>query len=1182
MRTDVSKMQQIPDDTEPINNLLNYWFRTSFPPPEDAPFRSYWFRATTEQDEEMNSLFSLVWTKAVNDESLRARWSSTREGRTALIILLDQLPRNMFRGTAQMFASDVLVLPLALQMVNDDISPVEKSFVYLAIQHAEKLEHAKLAEAGLKELVKNLANEKHQRKFMKLLPSAKAHVKILEQFGRYCHRNDLLGRESTEEEKKFLLTATNNFIKSVKGPKIGSSPTTKKPIHQLPTPIRPMRLLLLHGFRQNSTVIRDALKPMISALRPYPIEFITLNSPMVYRPGTTPFGDSEVSHPTWSQPAEHLRCWWNASDDGKVYSGWESSVRFIERAWIEKGGWDGVIAFSQGATLASLLSSMPQLSCSHARFAVLVSGSPSRATAHQAQFQNKIPGVKTLNIYGLQDEHLGTPEQMKERTLKLAALYDDAVIVEHGGGHFTPQWWPWDTIVKFILDQSLPVEDFSDDDFKDEESKTLEERLEKLVRHWEIHGENGRSLPTFHSPLLREKFGTSAGLSSADTIGSITGGKEENHRKVLFDEFAQIFRGADCAEEQILDDMFILTFFYHPKYAKGLKEGDCFREMLTLIGITAPEYLIQQFPRIVKFGHWRDLNNLVSDNWTFISNPVHGANAKRIHSAILDYMGRQLQRDAAIIADQSNPLSGEEGEDPDFTALSLLALYVPRIKGSLDTATHFARDLAVWLRPASKEKEKLTAYVGYQKLYRSICNVLENTSPDRANYSKGREMEIMPRLTVEERLRILSMPPNLFVTTPEEVPVAPCPIEELQPVINYLSSNAPVPKDNVKFVRGTVVPVKTPMGSKGVVDMCKQVVGPDGIAPLLEGLMMCKGVEGLLLGNNVTGSKGAREIAKCIRREDSQITTWYLGGNQFGPDDIGVISTALEKDKKVLAVWLKRNPVLPAGTMHLAKVLSANRTLMTLDFSNCGLLDEGCISLFRDGMTHNQTMKHLYLNTNGITAVGARVIAKYFENGGSLESLYMSCNPLGDEGARLIADSLKGKTSLVRLGLASCAVGDVGIKALVDMFPTLTNLEYLNLGFLKGTYLFNGLPNYLGLNGMTLLCSVIPQMPSLRYLDINHNQIPPEGLQLLLTTLRSLPEGMGLTSLLCGQFGQQRSELVEDQLKETLSRNKFLWGKMVAGGDCEEEWRRVGEELSLRALCPDHVREIMSTTRNMD
>src|SRR5271169_3685139 len=192
--------------------------------------------------------------------------------------------------------------------------------------------------------------------------------------------------------------------------------------------------------------------------------------------------------------------------------------------------------------------SMPQLSCSHVRFAVLISGSPSRATAHQKQFEKKIAGVKTQNIYGLQDEHLGTREQMKERTLKLAALYNDAEIVEHGGGHFTPQWWPWDKIVKFILDQSLPVEDFSDDDFKDEESNTVEERLEKLIRHWEIRGENSRSLPTFHSPLLREKFGTSLRLSGIDTIGSLTGDKEDNHREVLFDEFVEIFRDADCTD----------------------------------------------------------------------------------------------------------------------------------------------------------------------------------------------------------------------------------------------------------------------------------------------------------------------------------------------------------------------------------------------------------------------------------------------------------------------------------------------------------------------------------------------------------------------------------------------------------------------------------------------------------
>ena len=71
---------------------------------------------------------------------------------------------------------------------------------------------------------------------------------------------------------------------------------------------------------------------------------------------------------------------------------------------------------------------MPQISCSHARFAVLISGSPSSGTAHKGQFQNRIKAIQTLNIYGKQDHHLGTPEEIKERTLRLAGFYEDAEI----------------------------------------------------------------------------------------------------------------------------------------------------------------------------------------------------------------------------------------------------------------------------------------------------------------------------------------------------------------------------------------------------------------------------------------------------------------------------------------------------------------------------------------------------------------------------------------------------------------------------------------------------------------------------------------------------------------------------------------------------------------------------------
>jgi Ran GTPase-activating protein (RanGAP) involved in mRNA processing and transport len=106
---------------------------------------------------------------------------------------------------------------------------------------------------------------------------------------------------------------------------------------------------------------------------------------------------------------------------------------------------------------------------------------------------------------------------------------------------------------------------------------------------------------------------------------------------------------------------------------------------------------------------------------------------------------------------------------------------------------------------------------------------------------------------------------------------------------------------------------------------------------------------------------------------------------------------------------------MPEETVHLVKMLSVNHTLTTLDLSNCGVLDEGCIDLFRVGMMNHPSMKHLYLNTNGITVKSATVMAKYFEKADNLDSVYMSFNPLGDEGVRIIANSLRRNTHLVCL-----------------------------------------------------------------------------------------------------------------------------------------------------------------------
>lgn len=111
------------------------------------------------------------------------RWQSLTKGPIAAIILLDQLPRNMFRGTSSMFVTDPLALAIAKRLVSlgedKQMTAHERLFVYMSLQHSEILEDVKQAE----ELMTNLANEKDEdygKVYNGILKSARGHVEMLE------------------------------------------------------------------------------------------------------------------------------------------------------------------------------------------------------------------------------------------------------------------------------------------------------------------------------------------------------------------------------------------------------------------------------------------------------------------------------------------------------------------------------------------------------------------------------------------------------------------------------------------------------------------------------------------------------------------------------------------------------------------------------------------------------------------------------------------------------------------------------------------------------------------------------------------------------------------------------------------------------------------------------------------
>lgn len=175
-------------------DVLNFWFRELE--------TSDWFKKDLRLDRMMKDRFHDLLKKAAKGEL--SDWRETPEGRLAEIILLDQFSRNIYRDSKKAFENDELVLSLAKEMVNlgldENFSTEKKSFIYLPFMHSENLDDHKRAEElfSQKGLEKNLDFErKHQR--------------ILETFGRYPHRNKILGRKSTAMELEFLKSPGSSF-----------------------------------------------------------------------------------------------------------------------------------------------------------------------------------------------------------------------------------------------------------------------------------------------------------------------------------------------------------------------------------------------------------------------------------------------------------------------------------------------------------------------------------------------------------------------------------------------------------------------------------------------------------------------------------------------------------------------------------------------------------------------------------------------------------------------------------------------------------------------------------------------------------------------------------------------------------------------------------------------------------
>ncbi len=184
--------------------VLDFWFGSP-DGPDFGMTRPLWFTKSGATDELIRSRFGDTVEAALNGQS--GEWDATPRGTLATIIVLDQFTRNIYRETPRSFAGDPHALRLASRLVDrgDDrlLALVERWFVYMPFEHSEFLNDQR-------ESVR-LSEQLAQDGLAEPLPWAVKHFEVIQRFGRFPHRNSILGRESTPEEIEFLKEQGSRF-----------------------------------------------------------------------------------------------------------------------------------------------------------------------------------------------------------------------------------------------------------------------------------------------------------------------------------------------------------------------------------------------------------------------------------------------------------------------------------------------------------------------------------------------------------------------------------------------------------------------------------------------------------------------------------------------------------------------------------------------------------------------------------------------------------------------------------------------------------------------------------------------------------------------------------------------------------------------------------------------------------
>jgi uncharacterized protein (DUF924 family) len=194
-------------------SVLGFWFDDDLDSPDAVAARCrVWFEGDSPFDELIRGHFDGLPSHALRGHL--DSWRHEAHSCLALVLVLDQFPRNLYRGTAQSFAYDPLAYKVAVAALergfDRELAPLEATFLYLPLEHAEDVEAQERSVSLFRNLLDRSPAELRPR-FESFLWYAIRHQEVIDRFGRFPHRNAVLGRPSTSEELSYLESGGDTF-----------------------------------------------------------------------------------------------------------------------------------------------------------------------------------------------------------------------------------------------------------------------------------------------------------------------------------------------------------------------------------------------------------------------------------------------------------------------------------------------------------------------------------------------------------------------------------------------------------------------------------------------------------------------------------------------------------------------------------------------------------------------------------------------------------------------------------------------------------------------------------------------------------------------------------------------------------------------------------------------------------